>query len=487
MYNSIQHFVENGIPQLEENQKKFMENPSSFEECVVRVKHVMFELGCQIISEMLEECNTMLEDSMKRRAFWQIKDRCEKHLLTCLGTVAFTHTRFQNKTTKKTSYLLDRIMGIEPHTRLSPDVETYLLEEAAQSSYEKAGHLAGEEDCVSRETVMRHVHNVNVPAREEREPLEKRRVKHLYVEADEDHIALQFHNKKGDIKRWKGHGDNGRIIKLVYVHEGYEEEDAKRKKLKNVVYFGGLYSGKEENEKLWGEVKEYIENTYDTEYLETVYFQSDGGSWMKKGIEMLGGTFVLDGFHLKKYIRRMAGAIGEEDAEETVMKYLEKGERKRLKEWVKEKEEKVGEKEKKQLEEGLVYIEKNWKGIRMRVKKEEGVIGSSTESHVSHVLSERMSSRPMGWSRKGAGKLSRLRIYWKNGGEMRLLLEQNREKVEEKKKEEEGRCFSAQEMLNWERRNQKRNGKYIEALRATISRQTGMKVYFQQAITGICG
>ena len=75
MYNSIQHFVENGIPQLEENQKKFMENPSSFEECVVRVKHVMFELGCQIISEMLEECNTMLEDSMKRRAFWQIKDR----------------------------------------------------------------------------------------------------------------------------------------------------------------------------------------------------------------------------------------------------------------------------------------------------------------------------------------------------------------------------------------------------------------------------
>ena len=70
---------------------------------------------------------------------------------------------------------------------------------------------------------------------------------------------------------------------------------------------------------------------------------------------------------------------------------------------------------------------------------------------------------------------------------MRLLVEQNRGEVEEKKKEEEGRCFSAQEMLNWERRNQKRNGKYIEALRATISRQTGMKVYFQQAITGICG
>lgn len=60
---------------------------------------------------------------------------------------------------------------------------------------------------------------------------------------------------------------------------------------------------------------------------------------MKKGIEMLGGTFVRDGFHLKKYIRRMARAVGEEAAEETVMKYLKKGERKGLKEWGKEKEE----------------------------------------------------------------------------------------------------------------------------------------------------
>lgn len=33
-------------------------------------------------------------------------------------------------------------------------------------------------------------------------------------------------------------GDNGQIIKLVYVHEGYEEAEGKRKHLKEVVYFG---------------------------------------------------------------------------------------------------------------------------------------------------------------------------------------------------------------------------------------------------------
>jgi len=473
--------VEYGIPQLEKTLKNFMENPSKMELCVFHIKEIVMELGCEILSEIMDECNTMLEDSAKRREHWRIKDRSKKQLLTSLGMISFTHTRFQNKRTGESEYLLDRTMGLGPHTRLSPDAEICMLKEAAQSSYEKAGRLSGGEGSVSRQTVMRHVHRVSLPPYKKEENGQKRRVKYLYVEADEDHIALQFHKEKGDIKRWKGHGDNGQIIKLVYVHEGYEETNTKRKKLKEVVYFGGLYSGKE-NEKLWREVKEYIEERYDKEALEKIYFQSDGGGWMKKGMEVLGGTFVLDEFHMKKYIKRMVRACGDE--EETVRKYVERGERKKLEEWAQEKGKDLDEKKRKRLEESLRYLEKNWKGIRMRVKREEGVMGSSTESHISHVLSERMSSRPMGWSKEGAGKLSGLRIYWKNGRSIEELV---RGKEGEEKKEEEERVFSAHEILKWEKRTQKRNGKYIEALQAGVSQQTGMKVYFQAAIRGICG
>lgn len=483
MYYSIQYFVEKGIPQLEKVQKSFMQNPLDMGNCVNEVKQIMLELGRKFLSEMLGTCNTMLEDSVKRRESWQIKDRSEKHLLTSLGEIAYIHTRFQEKTTGESAYLLDRIMGLTPHTRLSPDAQASLLEEAAQSSYEKAGRLSGGEGSVSRETVMRHVHRLRVPSYKKEEAVEKRRVKYLYVEADEDHIALQFHKEKGDIKRWKGQGDNGQIVKLVYVHEGYEESGGKRKKLKEAVYFGGVYGGKE-NEKLWEEVKEYIEGRYDMEALERIYFQSDGGSWMKKGVEMLGGTFVLDEFHIKKYVKRLVRGCGKEEEEETVRKYLEKGEKKKLEEWVEEKKKGLEEKKKKRVEESLRYLEKNWKGIRMRIKKEEGVIGSSTESHVSHVLSGRMSSRPMGWSKEGAGKLSALRIYWKNGGSIEELV---RGVEKEEKKAEEERVYSAQEIITWEKRTQKRNGKYIEALQARISNQTGMKVYFQAAIRGICG
>ncbi len=62
------------------------------------------------------------------------------------------------------------------------------------------------------------------------------------------------------------------------------------------------------------------------------------------------------------------------------------------------------------------------------------------------MLSARMSSRPMGWCREGADSLSRIRIYWKNGGDMLKLVQMQKEKGEEERKEEE-KYFSAGEML----------------------------------------
>ena len=38
MLNSIQHFTENGIPQLEEIMKKFMQNPADLNQFVDQVK-----------------------------------------------------------------------------------------------------------------------------------------------------------------------------------------------------------------------------------------------------------------------------------------------------------------------------------------------------------------------------------------------------------------------------------------------------------------
>lgn len=47
--------------------------------------------------------------------------------------------------------------------------------------------------------------------------------------------------------------------------------------------------------------------------------------------------------------------------------------------------------------------------------------GCSAEGHVSHVLSDRMSSRPMGWSQTGADRMSKLRGYEKNHGREKII------------------------------------------------------------------
>lgn len=482
MYYSIQDFIENGIANLEECEKSLMKNPLNWTDQILGIQQILRKFGAAVISELLEECNTILENSIKRRAFWRIKDRTKKHLLTSVGMIGFTHTRFEHKETGKTAYLLDQILGIQPHARISRDLECRLLEEAAQSSYRKAGYTASEQNPVSGQTVMRHVHCLKCIRQTNGQDQEKRRVKQLYVEADEDHIALQFHEKKGDIKRFKGHGDNGRIIKLVYVHEGIETE-GKRRSLKHRKYFVGYYTG-EENKRLWEEVKEYIEETYDTDSLETIYFQSDGGGWMKKGMELLGADFVLDEFHLKKYVKRMVRSTGEPEREAELNEWIKEGKKKELEEWEKEKAAVLEEKEGKKLENSYGYIKRNWKGVRNRVGKKAGVLGSSTESHVSHVISARMSSRPMGWSKEGAKKLSFLRIYWKNGGKMEQLLSEER-KCEEKRGEE--KILSAAELIHWEKQTKKHNGKYVDAVQARLNNYRLAKLYLYPAINKICG
>ncbi len=406
-----------------------------------------------------------------------------------VGLLSFTRTRFKNKETKETVYLLDRVLGLLPHARMSDGVEAALLEEAVQTSYEKAGKEACPGECVSRETVMRHVRRLEIPAKSQEEPAVKKKTRILYAEADEDHAVLQFHKKKGDIKRFNGHADNKQIVKLVYVHEGYTDSGMDRKELKNVVYFGGLYRGKD-NGKLWNEVKEYIGKHYGTEETEKIYFQSDGGAWMKKGLETLGADFVLDGFHVQKYIRRMARLAGETEEEmkenrKKIQVWIEKGSRKELERWAVQIKTGMKEKDQKKLEESLKYIKNNWQGIRRRVKNKESINGSSTESHISHVLSSRLSSRPKGWCMEGLDKMAQLRVYWKNGGSLLGLVKyQKEEKITEKTEEE--KYFSATEMVTWEKKHRKTNGKYIEALRASISSQISAKVFFNASIAGLC-
>ncbi len=105
---------------------------------------------------------------------------------------------------------------------------------------------------------------------------EKKQVKYLYIDADEDHVPLQY--LSSNAKDSNNDSRKQTIVKLVYVYEGIEKEapESKRFKLINPYYFSGIYEDSE-NEKLWEEVYEYIDSVYDLDSVERIYLNSDGG------------------------------------------------------------------------------------------------------------------------------------------------------------------------------------------------------------------
>jgi len=61
--------------------------------------------------------------------------------------------------------------------------------------------------------------------------------------------------------------------------------------------------------------------------------------------------------------------------------------------------------------------------------------------HVSHILSDRLSSRPMGWSKKGVDRMAQLRIFKKNEGKVYDLV------MAQKKKEQREQAQQLQDEL----------------------------------------
>ena len=128
-----------------------------------------------------------------------------------------------NKQTGETECLLDRILGLEKHERIAEDAHARILEEAVQTSYRRGGEDAClEETWVSKQAVMEKIHSLEFP-QGWTPPAKKKILDYLYIEADEDHIALQYRDKKGDLKKDEnGRKNNNAITKLIYVHEGIE-------------------------------------------------------------------------------------------------------------------------------------------------------------------------------------------------------------------------------------------------------------------------
>ncbi|MFO7888594.1 MAG: ISLre2 family transposase [Eubacteriales bacterium] len=491
MYNSILKFNEIGREKIEKIIKNFvMDEDKSLGDLVMELEKPLQELQRDIIKEVIEEIDKAYRENKSKRKKYNIERRNEKNsVLTTCGSVKYERTYFENIKTGEHVFLADKAVGITKNMRKSEDVSMEILENAADMSYRLSGKKATKtEDVVSKQAVMKEIHEIEIPkVKPKLKNGKKRKKKKIYINADEDHVSLQFLNEKGDIKENEnGYKNNTEISKLIYVYEGKEKESpkSKRTKLINKYCFGGI---EKNSDKLWEEVMEHIAEVYEEEYIEKIYIIGDGASWIKKGVEVLGAKaeYVLDKFHLKRYIERATLQLGK--YAEEVRQYIydeisfeDKEGLKRIFDLIKEKT--LSEKKTQWVIKAKNYILNHWEAITIRNENNDINLGCSAEGNVSHIFSSRLSSRPLGWSIKGVDQMARLRIYKENGGKVYDLVKYQKEKNQRQIKE--------QIQIEVDKSIRKKRNRYLENwntqnIATDMGKRTGM-YHLMKELRGIC-
>lgn len=321
------------------------------------------------------------KDKKKRKEEGLVIERLgdKRSIQTVLGTLSVPRNYYLKKCVGY-YYPLDEIMGVDSYQRISNETSTELVNAAIFQSFEKAS-LAVTNGGVSKQTVMNKI-RASHPVTEW--PFEKRRVPVLHIDADEDHVHLQ----------------NGKpaIVPLATV---YERIDKSTKRHYCVNAFSvGRYGLKADD--FWEEIYNEVSKRYDIEDT-AVYIHGDGATWIKKGTEWFpDAVFVLDPLHKNQALKSACANMRMEDCEsfQNRMKLcLNSGDDAEFTVVRAEMCEMYPE----QIENILKYTDyllANIDGIAVRYYDKEAANGGATKPHISHGLSFRLSSRPMGWSRK---------------------------------------------------------------------------------------
>lgn len=439
MEEIIQQIVEKYKEILEKGLKEAIKS-KEFSKFSKSVKEFSDNLGKDLLEEIMKTVDRIIYEDKKRKQEFETISIRERKIVTLSGKTKFERRYYEEIETGEKHYLTDEIMGIQKRERIDKNVTAKVIEYAGDESYSKSGKKVVANEEISSTTVMKNVRKQDLIVKQE-ELEEKKEVEYLYIQADEDHYK--------EIKKGSS------ISKIITIFEGKKvvSKNKKRgsqirKELVEKFTIAGVYNRSEE---MWLEAAKYVDSKYNLEKIKKVYIAGDGASWIKEGINWIAkSVFVLDEFHMQEYIlkikfdeekmRYLKEAVGEFDAVsvENILTVLEE----EIKEEIKKRE--MEGREVKSLKTKLKkatevkrYLLNQWSGIEIYQTDRETIMGCCQEGQVSHILSERLSTRPMEWSKEGADKMSKIRAFKENKGNIyEALIEISREEKRNKRIEQ---------------------------------------------------
>ena len=347
----------------------------------------LYELFLNYIDEKFK-------NSKERKKNYLIKETRRRTLITSIGCIVVNSTSYVDKKTGERFVLLREILNLKPYQRLTNEAEYQLIKYAMEENMSQSARHALRNTVISRSTVSKKIAKLDgsineVITRCENQP------DILYIEMDEIHANLQ-------------HGGN-KICPCAIVHEGYEEDFVKRKKLKNIHYFA---SSKLTYEELWEVIFNYVNKKYDIDKFKVIFISGDGASGIKNFDNCFpNAKFVLDPFH---YIKKHLDYIFKKDINlrNIADDYIRNDLIDDFKVLVNYQIEKYPEQEKK-LKDHMNYIINNLEGIHNQ-KDPLYKCHCSMEGHVNQAFARHITSSPYGFSERGLENKLKLLVYHAN-------------------------------------------------------------------------
>ncbi len=366
-------------------------NPLNLES---KIRDVGDTFTLKLYEHFLNYLDEKFKNSKERKSTYNIKDTRVRSLLTSIGYIYVNSTSYYRKDNHERFVLLREILNLKPYQRLTNEAEYQLIKYAMDENMSQAARHALRNATISRSTVSKKI-KVLDGSIIENITKSTNQPEVLYIEMDEIHANLQRGGNK--------------ICPCAIVHEGYEEDFVKRKKLKNIRYFA---SSKLTYEELWEVIFDYVNKKYDIDKFKVIFVSGDGAPGIKNYTNCFpNAKFVLDPFH---YIRKHLNYIFKNDidlrniADDYIrndliddFKYLVKLQIKKYPEQTKH------------MKEHMNYIFNNLDGIKNQLD-EEYKVHCSMEGHVNQAFARYITSSPYGFSERGLENKLKLLVYRAN-------------------------------------------------------------------------
>lgn len=334
-----------------------------------------------------------------------------KWVISPLGSVRVRRRKYRDDAGGY-RYLLDDVLGLEGRSPLTPELKEDCAYVATLLPFMKSAQVIEQtlpEAAVSHATVHRMVRRIAEPVIREEEAKRKQLyetgeiaqsgdkvVPLLFIEADGVNIALQREQRKKA------------EIKIGIAYEGWQKKSKGRYEVTGKTAYHSL-SG----ERFWEGFSLKLAGRYDLSQIKQHIVGGDGAGWVKSGIDLLGGTFQLDRFHLLRALRQALSQQKEQI--NPVYRACNEGDLPVAFRLLLEALNKAKGKEKEQLKQVIGYLADNAQGLKdYRIDIGEAGKGlrrtGAIESNVDKLAANRLKKRGMSWTIAGANRMVCLTI-----------------------------------------------------------------------------